>query len=617
MRCWNFKARATDGFGGPDGGFDQRRGWASVPQSGDVRLSASVSMAQCAKSGAKRLHSRGCVAAFLPKLSAPEKPFLAVYPPTPHQGAIVMRVNMPVTNRERLLEPGKPIVTKTDLDGKIVYANESFVAMSGFTREELIGSDHNIVRHPDMPPAAFEDLWRTVRAGQPWRGLVKNRCKNGDYYWVEAYVTPILVDGRTTGYMSVRNTPARADVEAAEELYAGIRTNSRKMPQTPLFAARANLGARMALGVAGLAALALIPAVADLSRWWTLSTLPAGLALLLWLRAAVLLPIERANQAIALLAEGKLQHGISGHSPGALGGLLTRMESLRIHLRATFSDVLIGSRAVEESARVVDAEIRGLVGEAEQQVERVMQIAAAMEQMSVSISEISEHTKESLATSEQSRQTVDASSARMDDSIARTQKIVAVVDQSGRQMDMLAAAVARIGNVTDTIREVADRTNLLALNAAIEAARAGEEGRGFAVVADEVRKLAEQTAASTVEIAKTVENIREVAGVTDQTMKSAAGEVAESSTAIQGAKEALDRIRSSSDRVVVASREISEMLRQQSSASHEVASNMEKISAAIDRANHGLSAVGGTSSRLKGTAGELRELVRHLEASLK
>jgi aerotaxis receptor len=529
-----------------------------------------------------------------------------------------MRVNMPVTDCERLLEPGKPIVTKTDLEGKIIYANESFVAISGYTRAELIGADHNVVRHPDMPAAAFEDLWRTVRAGQPWRGLVKNRCKNGDYYWVEAYVTPILVDGQPTGYMSVRNAPSRVDVAAAESLYAMVRAQTRKMPQTALFSARLGPQTLMTIGVAGLIVLALLPAaIESISRWWALATLPAGAALLIWLRAMVLLPIERANRAIAQLAEGKLQMRVSGNGAGALDGLLTRIESLRISLRATFSDVLLGSRAVEESAGALDGEIRGLVADAEQQVERVMQIAAAMEEMSVSINEISEHTNSSLATSEQSRQIVDASGAQMNESIARTEKIVAVVDQSGRQMDMLSAAVARIGNVTGTIREVANRTNLLALNAAIEAARAGEEGRGFAVVADEVRKLAEQTAASTVEIADTVENIREVAGATDQTMKTAAGEVAESSTAIQEAKRALDRIRGSSDQVVAASREISEMLRQQSAASHEVASNMEKISAAIDRANHGLSAVGGTSSRLKGTAGELRELVRHLEGSLK
>jgi aerotaxis receptor len=371
------------------------------------------------------------------------------------------------------------------------------------------------------------------------------------------------------------------------------------------------------MAIAGIVALALLPALAhDVSRWWALITLPAGTALVLWLRLRLLIPIERANRALALLAEGKLQQRIPDQDGGALDGLLTRMESLRIHLRATFSDVLLGSRAVEHSAAALDGEIRRLAADAEQQVGRVMQIAAAMEQMSVSINEISEHTNASLATSVESRATVDASGTQMNESIARTEKIVGVVDQSGRQMNLLAAAVARIGNVTGTIREVANRTNLLALNAAIEAARAGEGGRGFAVVADEVRKLAEQTAASTVEIAQTVDNIREVANATDQTMKSAAGEVAESNAAIQGAKHALDQIRGASDQVVAASREISEMLRQQSSASHEVAANMESISAAIDRANHGLGAVGDTSSRLKGTAGELRELVRHLEGSL-
>ncbi len=93
-----------------------------------------------------------------------------------------MKTNLPITQTERFLEPGKPIVTKTDLKGRITYANESFINISGFTAEELIGASHNVVRHPDMPPSAFGDLWDTVKAGEPWRGLVKNRAKNGDFY---------------------------------------------------------------------------------------------------------------------------------------------------------------------------------------------------------------------------------------------------------------------------------------------------------------------------------------------------------------------------------------------------------------------------------------------------
>ena len=112
-----------------------------------------------------------------------------------------MKVNLPVTQHEVFLDPARPIVTKTDLKGQITYANRAFIDISGFHEDELLGFSHNIVRHPDMPPEAFADLWDTLKAGRPWRGLVKNRSKTGDFYWVEAYVSPITENGQTIGYM--------------------------------------------------------------------------------------------------------------------------------------------------------------------------------------------------------------------------------------------------------------------------------------------------------------------------------------------------------------------------------------------------------------------------------
>jgi len=103
-----------------------------------------------------------------------------------------MRKNLPVTNVEHVLEDNAALVSTTDLKSRITYANPSFINISGFTEEELIGAPHNIVRHPDMPPEAFADLWQTVQSGQSWTALVKNRCKNGDYYWVKANVTPVI-----------------------------------------------------------------------------------------------------------------------------------------------------------------------------------------------------------------------------------------------------------------------------------------------------------------------------------------------------------------------------------------------------------------------------------------
>ena len=134
-----------------------------------------------------------------------------------------MRMNMPVTNVEVPLTPATLIVSKTDLKGQITYINRDFIEISGFTETELIGHPHNLVRHPDMPPEAFEDLWKTLKAGRPWVGMVKNRCKNGDYYWVDAHAMPLIENGQTTGYMSVRKMPTRAQVDAAEQAYRLFR----------------------------------------------------------------------------------------------------------------------------------------------------------------------------------------------------------------------------------------------------------------------------------------------------------------------------------------------------------------------------------------------------------
>ena len=134
-----------------------------------------------------------------------------------------MKTNLPVTQKEILLGAGQSIVSKTDLKGQIAYVNQAFIEISGFVEAELIGQSHNIVRHPDMPPEAFADLWATLKDERPWTGVVKNRCKNGDHYWVVANVTPIFQNGSVSGYLSVRSAPTRAQVEAADAAYRQFR----------------------------------------------------------------------------------------------------------------------------------------------------------------------------------------------------------------------------------------------------------------------------------------------------------------------------------------------------------------------------------------------------------
>ncbi|WP_371928808.1 methyl-accepting chemotaxis protein [Methylomonas aurea] len=171
-----------------------------------------------------------------------------------------MKVNHPVTDREVLMKEGTILVTKTDLKGRIVYANEAFIEISGFSKDELLGQNHNIVRHPDMPPEAFADLWSTIAKGRPWRNLVKNRCKSGDYYWVEANVSPIFEQGRVTGYVSARYAPSREQIRAAEMLYENVR-NKKAQIRAERFIDKINFIDRLGISakLALLAALLLLP----------------------------------------------------------------------------------------------------------------------------------------------------------------------------------------------------------------------------------------------------------------------------------------------------------------------------------------------------------------------
>ncbi|MDP2185195.1 MAG: PAS domain-containing protein [Xanthomonadales bacterium] len=138
-----------------------------------------------------------------------------------------MRQNLPVTDTERHLRDGDSVVSRTNSHGIITYVNTTFCEISGYTQEELVGQPHNIMRHPDMPAAVFADLWATLKAGKAWKGSIKNRCKDGGFYWVEANANPIVADGEVVGYMSLRTRPTVEQVRHAQHAYADMRDASR------------------------------------------------------------------------------------------------------------------------------------------------------------------------------------------------------------------------------------------------------------------------------------------------------------------------------------------------------------------------------------------------------
>ncbi|MBS1191152.1 MAG: domain S-box [Rhodocyclaceae bacterium] len=257
-----------------------------------------------------------------------------------------MKNNQPVSQREVPFPPNQYLVSKTDLKGVITHANDAFVDISGFSREELVGSSHNIVRHPDMPPQAFEDLWQTVKAGLPWRGVVKNRCKNGDHYWVEALVVPLKKNGAITGYMSVRTPPSREKVQAAEGLYARLRQS-----HAPLPSASAGLFARMSLrtrlwGTMGIMAVLMMVMMAI-----NLSGLTASNGRLESMYRQELVPSNAINRMMFLLSDNRSQIMLGlQHDPANPNSKL-HDHPLDMHIEATLKNRAEINRQLEELAR--------------------------------------------------------------------------------------------------------------------------------------------------------------------------------------------------------------------------------------------------------------------------
>jgi PAS domain S-box-containing protein len=690
-----------------------------------------------------------------------------------------MKNNQPVTQREIAFPPNTYLVSRTDLKGIITYANDAFVDISGFSREELIGSSHNIVRHPDMPQAAFADLWATVKQGLPWRGLVKNRCKNGDFYWVDAFVTPIKQDGRTIGYQSVR-TPALANRRSVAEAAYRAAGQTGSLPRTGRRSL--SLAARLWGSIAVILALMLLVGVIGLRSigesnhslevLYQDKQLPSNLAnkmmfLLADNRAQVMLALqhdpanpsaklhdhpldlhientlknrqeinatldelkkhalneqeqalfakfsatreryssEGINVARRLLQEGKHQeanellllkinplyaemkrdgealiselshsaaethqaaearyatirnltigsllgalllggiggwllirsitrplHRAIGHferiSEGKLtdeidiegrdetGLLLCNLATMQVMLKAMLDNINAASRAIDSRCQQLEAQMKQVAEQSEQQQASVEGVAAATEEFSQSVQEVAANVQETAAAARDSQDKVSQSNANINQSMIATTRVVEAVQASNSTIDQLNRSIAKIGDITKVIADIASQTNLLALNAAIEAARAGEQGRGFAVVADEVRKLAERTTTSTADINTTVSEIQTVTAQAVSSMTVAANEVDTGIGMLRESVAGLQGIAESAGVVTQMSTQISDASRQQGIASEEVAQSMQQITDLIEQNTASARAAQQAADELLATSRELEQLISSFE----
>jgi aerotaxis receptor len=475
-----------------------------------------------------------------------------------------MRLNEPVTQREYEFPDDATLMSTTDTQSHIVYANAAFIEVSGFTREEIVGQPHNLVRHPDMPAEAFADMWKALKSGEPWTALVKNRRKNGDHYWVRANAIPIVRDGRQVGYMSVRTKPSRQEIDAAEKLYQQMREGKLK-------GRKLHRGLLVRTGLLSWSALRQTMPVRWRIRWalwlqlpvlvlgaWYAGLTGSALLGLSALMATVLLiaswmletqiagPLEQLRKLALRIASGESQKAVHMNRVDEIGITLRTVSQLGLMFRWLIDDVSNQVMTVQTASTEISQGNADLSSRTEHAASSVQQTATSMEQMTGIVAQ-------------------SADSARQANSLAATAANAAeqggkVVAEVVDRMRDISSSSNKITDIIGTIDSIAFQTNILALNAAVEAARAGEQGRGFAVVATEVRQLAARAA-------QAAKEIKALIGVSAATVETGSRQVEEAGAVMQ--------------QIVNSVRRVSDLIGELSSSSIEQKDGIDQVNNAV------------------------------------
>lgn len=516
-----------------------------------------------------------------------------------------MKDNGPITQKEKHIPSHYRLVSSTNLKGIITHCNSDFVEVSGYAKEELIGSAHNILRHPDMPASVFEDMWRNIKGGKPWMGLVKNRAKNGDHYWVSAYVTPIMEDGKPKGFESVRVPTTDERKRRAMAIYT--RLNKGRAPLT--------LAQKLTFAIRELSPVALPGVVAATAVGFIVGLPSASIVLTGALLSTVLYRqvVGKRMQQLLNSRQDAFKSRLVGMTYFASQGreaqlaMLLHSEAARNYTALTrIKDAVSSILKVAEDTQLQAQQNHAHV---ERQTEATDQTATAMTEMATAIQEVAGTVEQNASQADLARQNVDRSVALAREASQVIQGLHEAVEQIASTVQALDESTAAIGEAADLISSIADQTNLLALNAAIEAARAGEHGRGFSVVADEVRNLASRTTQSTDSIHQVIAQLRERAKDAVEVSRQGEQTAAEGVEKVRKADEALHEISRSIQHIADMSTQMASAVEEQSGVAEHISEQVTEISDIAKQTQHTSEQTELSSQQLQLTVKELYELI--------